>query len=235
MAYLLADSERRNTVSPVRLSWQPLSSIARGPGVATVLILCGALTVASCGGGGTPSAASGSATTVSRSTAQTPTVTAAPETNTPGDIPDTIAYVTYTNVAGGYRFDHPEGWAQTGQGNAVTFTDKFNGVSADVISSSGVPTIASARSVEVPMLQASQTAFELRAVSARTLPAGSGVLIVFRRNSAPDPVTGRSVRVEVQRYEIYGHGHVVALELFGAVGADNVDPYRKMSQSLALS
>jgi hypothetical protein len=161
-------------------------------------------------------------------------VTAAPETNTPGDIPDTIAYVPYVNAAGGYRFDHPEGWAQTGQGTAVTFTDKFNGVSADVRSGTA-PTTASAQSVDVPMLRTSQTAFELRSVSAATLPAGSGVLIVYRRNSAPDAVTGRSVRVEVQRYEIFGHGHVVTLELFGAVGADNVDPYRKMSQSFALS
>ena len=219
---------------PVRRWWQPLSSGARAPGAATGLILCGALTMASCGGS-SPPASAGSTTTVSRSTAPTPTVTAAPETNTPGDIPDTIAYVTYTNVAGGYRFDHPEGWAQTGQANTVTFTDKFNGVSADVSSASAAPTIASARSGDVPMLQASQTAFELRSVSAATLPAGTGVLIVYRRNSAADPVTGRSVRVEIQRYEIYGHGHVVALELFGAVGADNVDPYRKMSQSLALS
>lgn len=198
------------------------------------LILCGGLTVASCGGS-SPSGSAGPTTTASGSTAPSSTVTAAPETNTPGDIPDTIAYVAYVNTAGGYQFTHPEGWAQTGQGTAVTFTDKFNGVSADVSSSGTAPTTASAQSVDVPMLQASQTAFELRAVSPATLPAGSGVLIVYRRNSAPDAVTGRSVRVEAQRYEIYGHGHVVTMELFGAVGADNVDPYRKMSQSLALS
>ena len=64
------------------------------------------------------------------------------------------------------------------------------------------------------------------------LPAGPGVLIVYRRNSAPDPVTGRSVRQEVHRYVIYGNGQAVALDLFGAVRADNVDPYAKMSQSL---
>jgi hypothetical protein len=65
-----------------------------------------------------------------------------------------------------------------------------------------------------------------------TLPAGSGVLIVYRRNSPADPVTGRSVRQEVHRYLIYGNHQVVVLDLFGAVGADNVDPYTKMSQSL---
>ncbi len=217
-----------------RISWQHPPSVALGAVVAWGLILGGGLIVASCGGS-SPSAASGSTTTASRSTAPNPTVTAAPETNTPGDIPDTIAYVPYANAAGGYSFDHPEGWAQTGQGTTVTFTDKFNGVSADASSSGTAPTTASAQSVDVPNLQTSETAFELRTVSTASLPGGTGVLIVYRRNSAPDAVTGRSVRVEVQRYEIYGHSHVVTLELFGAVGADNVDPYRKISQSLALS
>jgi hypothetical protein len=223
-------------VSLARSLWQSSSSRTRVSGTTWVtsgLILCGALTVASCGGN-SPSATSSSTSTAPQATAPRPNVTAAPETNTPGDIPDTIAYVQYVNAVGGYRFDHPEGWAQTGQGTAVTFTDKLNGVSADVSSGAG-PTTASAQSGSVPMLRTSQSAFELRSVSAATLPAGSGVLIVYRRNSAPDAVTGKSVRVEVQRYEILGHGHVVTLELFGAVGADNVDPYRKMNLSLALS
>ena len=219
-----------------RSFWQFSSSRTRVSGptwVTSGLILCGAL-LAACGGSSSP-ATSSSTSTAPHSTAPSPSVTAAPETNTPGDIPDTIAYVPYVNAAGRYKFDHPEGWAQTGQGTAVTFTDKLNGVSAEVSSSGAAPTTASAQSVDVPMLRASQTAFELRAVKAATLPAGPGVLIVYRRNSAPDAVTGKSVRVEVQRYEIYGHGHVVTLELFGAVGADNVDPYRNMSQSFALS
>jgi hypothetical protein len=117
----------------------------------------------------------------------------------------------------------------------VTFTDRYNGVSADLAATSGPPTVSSAQSVDVPALRASQPAFELRSVAAATLPAGTGVLVIYRRNSAPDPVTGRSARVEVQRYEIYGNGHTVVLELFGAVGADNVDPYQRMSQSLRLS
>ncbi|HXA32794.1 MAG TPA: hypothetical protein VNV87_11080 [Acidimicrobiales bacterium] len=163
------------------------------------------------------------------------TVTAAPETNTPGDIPDTIAYIPYSNVSGGYTFTHPEGWAQTGQGTTVTFTDKYNGVGADVLPATAQPTTASARSTDVPKLQASEPAFTLTSVSAVTLPAGSGVVIVYRRNSPPDPVTGRSVRQEVHRFEIFGHNRLVALDLFGAVGADNADPYARMSQSLRMS
>ena len=45
-------------------------------------------------------------------------------------------------------------------------------------------------------------AFELRSVAAASVPGGTGVLIVYRRNSAPDEVTGRQYRDEVQRYEL---------------------------------
>jgi hypothetical protein len=190
------------------------------------------LLVTSCGGGGRSAGAHTSGTAPSRGTAP---VTAAPDTNTPGDIPDTIAYVTYANGAGGYRFDHPEGWAQVEQGKAVTFTDKFNGVSADASPATAPPTPDTARSSDVPSLEASQPAFELRSVAAVSLSAGTGVVVVYRRNSPPDAVTGRSARIEVQHYEIFASGRVVTMELFGAVGADNVDPYRRMTQSLRIS
>jgi hypothetical protein len=173
-----------------------------------------------------PSSASGGSVT---------TVAPAPETNTPGDIPDTIAYIPYSNASGGYTFTHPEGWAQTGQGSSVTFTDKFNGIAATVLAATAQPTTASAQSTDVPTLRASEPAFTLTRISAVTLPAGSGVVIVYRRNSPPDPVTGRSVRQEVHRFEIFGHNRLVALDLFGAVGADNADPYARISQSLRMS
>jgi hypothetical protein len=161
--------------------------------------------------------------------------TAAPEAVTPGDIPDTTAYVMYANAAGRYSFVHPEGWAQTGQGTAIAFTDKYNRASADVTSGASAPNPASANATDVPALRGMQPAFELVSVLPVTILAGSGVRITYRTNSAPDPVTGRSARIEVQRYEIFGGGHVVVLELSGAVGADNVDPYNRMVQSLRTS
>ena len=67
-----------------------------------------------------------------------------------------------------------------------------------------------------------------------TTPAGKGVRIVYRRNSAPDPVTGRQYRDEVERYELVSAGREVIMELFGPVGADNVDAYKTMISSLRL-
>lgn len=156
------------------------------------------------------------------------------EINPPGDIPDNIAFVEYRNTTGGYRFTHPEGWAEKTQANTVTFTDKLNGVQASVGPATTPPSAAIAKQQGVPALARSQAAFELRNVSEVTEPAGRGVRIVYRRNSAPDPVTGRQYRDEVERYELVASGHEVIVELFGPVGADNVDAYRTMISSLRI-
>jgi hypothetical protein len=156
------------------------------------------------------------------------------ESNPPGDIPDNLAFVKYTNKPGGYAFTHPEGWAQTGRGNRVRFTDKLNGVTVDSLQASQVPSVASARATDVPRLRKSTPAFQLRDVSAVTVPGGQGVHIVFRRNSDPDPVSGKIYRDEVEEYLVFSSGRLVRMDLYGPVGADNVDAYRTMSQSLSI-
>ncbi len=156
------------------------------------------------------------------------------ESNPPGDIPDNLAFVSYENKAGGYAFTHPEGWARTGTGTRVQFTDKLNGVVVDSLPASKAPTPSSAKSADVARLQGSVPAFELRDVVAVTVPGGQGVRIVFRRNSDPDPVTGKVFRDEVEEYLVYNAGRLVRMDLYGPVGADNVDAYRTMAQSLRL-
>lgn len=157
------------------------------------------------------------------------------ESNPPGDIPDNIAFVPYANARGHYTFRHPEGWLEQTKGATVTFTDKLNGVLVLPGAATTAPTPSSAQSSDVPALRSSQAAFELRSVTAVKLPFGQGVRIVYRRNSAPDQVTGRQYRDEVERYELVSGGHEVVMELFGPVGADNVDAYRTMVQSLRAS
>lgn len=154
------------------------------------------------------------------------------ESNPPGDIPDNLAYVLYRDQSGGFQFTHPEGWTQTSIPGGVAFTDKLNSVKVTSTATTTAPTVASARQDTITQLQHTQPAFELRSVTAVSEPAGQGVLIVYRRNSAPDPVTGRQYRDEVQRYELQVGSHVVVMELSGAVGSDNVDPYRTMVTSL---
>ena len=157
------------------------------------------------------------------------------EKNPPGDIPDNLAFVPYANTIGRYAFDHPEGWSQTTRGGQVTYTDKLNGVQVLPGTDPAPVSVAQARSRDAAALARSQAAFELRSVTSVTEPGGTGVRLVYRRNSAPDPVTGKQYRDEVERYELVSHGHEVVMELFGPVGADNVDAYRTMVQSLRLS
>jgi hypothetical protein len=200
------------------------------------------LLASACSAGGTPTQAGSSPSATATSPAAPAPSTGAvaqsavpAEHNPPGDIPDNVAFVPYRNSAGRYGFTHPEGWAETTRGSGVTFTDKLNGVEALLGSATAPPTVQSASQQDVPKLRASQAAFELRGVTAVKLPAGSGVRIVYQRNSAPDPVTGRQYRDEVERYELVAAGREVVVELFGPVGADNVDAYRTMIQSLRFS
>lgn len=69
------------------------------------------------------------------------------------------------------------------------------------------------------------------AVKKGPAPKSEGAKTTFTRRSAPDPVTGKSVTLMVDRYE-YGHGGKVAvLELSTPEGVDNVDAYRMISES----
>lgn len=203
---------------------------------------------AGCGGSTTPAPTKAAAPAASLSSGASagPSATSAatgaaaqkpvPAENTPpGDIPDSVAYLPYTNTAGRYSFTHPEGWSELTRGTTATFTDKLNGVQAVVGSDTVPPTLDTAKQRDVPALTRSQLAFELRSISAVSLPGGTGVLIVYRRNSAPDPVTGRQYRDEVQRYELVHAGREVNVELFGPVGADNADAYRRMIQSMRIA
>ncbi len=217
----------------------------------TVALLAGACSAGSASGGigatNAPSATSRTTSTGSAAAAPTPASptsagpgapaaqkAVAPENNPPGDIPDNLAFVPYSNAGGRYSFTHPEGWLQQVKGTGVLFTDKLNGVQVTPGPATQPPTVTSARSASVPALTRSQAAFELRKVAPASVPGGTGALIVYRRNSAPDEVTGRQYRDEVQRYELVSGGHEVVVELFGPVGADNVDAYRTMITSLKL-
>lgn len=206
------------------------------PSVRTALLSTTALavmTLAGCSGSSNAPAAVPKATSTNGSSSGS----AAPvpvESNPPGDIPDNLAFVKFSNAVGGYSFTHPEGWAKTGSGAKVRFTDKLNGVFVDSLKASSAPTVASARSTDVARLSRSVPAFKLVRVEKANLPSGPGVRIVFRRNSDPDQVTGKVYRDEVEEYIAFASGRIVRMDLYGPVGADNVDAYRTMSQSLRI-
>ncbi|MFF4902474.1 hypothetical protein [Streptomyces sp. NPDC001068] len=177
---------------------------------------------------GTGGPASGSAT-VSRQNQPAPT-----ESNPPGDIPDNQVYVAYRPTGGsytGFTVKVPEGWARTSQGGTTAFTDKLNTVRITAVSASGAPTASSVTNAVVPRLRSQVPRFSSPAVSEATRRAGRVVLLTYQGDSARNPVTGKVVRDAFERYAYYRAGHEVDLTLSGPVRADNVDPWRIVSDS----
>jgi hypothetical protein len=69
------------------------------------------------------------------------------------------------------------------------------------------------------------------AVHSGKAKSSSGEKKTLTRQSAPDPVTGKSLPLVVDIYEYEGPGKVAVLELSTPEGVDNVDAYRMISES----
>ncbi len=126
----------------------------------------------------------------------------------------------------------PQGWARSAQWLATVFTDKYNRVRIEVQPAPTAPDVASVRATEVPQLQGSVPGFVLTDVTQLQRKGGPAVLVRYQAMSAPNPVTNRSVTESVERYLFWRNGQQVALTLAGPKGADNVDPWRTVSDSL---
>ncbi len=154
------------------------------------------------------------------------------EVTPPGDIPDNQAFVAYSPPGDGYSVKVPEGWARTASGHAVTFTDKLNSITMEAVPARVAPTTGDARRTEVPRLARSVKRFKLGRVSSVTRRAGQAVLITYGWSSKPDPVTGKTQTDAVERYAFFHKGSDVVLTLAGPKGADNVDPWKIVTDSL---
>jgi hypothetical protein len=177
-----------------------------------------------CGGG-----SSGSPTT--KATTTTAEASSTPETNPAGDIPDNQVYVPFSPPGGGFSVKVPEGWAQSRDGTATTFTDKLNSIRIETQQAAAAPTVASGTR-ELPKIKATVRGFVPGKVATVGRKAGQAVRITYRADSAQDPVTGKTVADAVERYEFWHSGRTVVLTLSGPTGADNVDPWKLVSDSL---
>ena len=201
--------------------------------VATIGVAAAALgfaLLATACGSSSPKSSSSANTTTSAPAGVNPN---APEIVAPGDIPDTQVYVTLAGPGGRYSIKVPEGWSRTTVGNTATLTDHYNSVAATATRVATAPTASSVRTTEVPRLQREVPNFELVKVETVQRSAGPAVLISYRAGSARDPVTGKRVALDVERYEFWRNGTQVTLTLSGARGSDNVDPWKTVTDSFA--
>ena len=157
--------------------------------------------------------------------------TAVPETNPPGDIPDSQVFVQFASTAGGYALEVPEGWARTASDTDVRFTDKLDGVQITLANAATAPTADSARANEVATLEKSGRAVQVTKVQDVRLPGGPAVLVEYTSDSEPDPVTGKQVRLENNAYLFFRNGKLATLTLWAPFGADNVDQWQQMARS----
>jgi hypothetical protein len=154
-----------------------------------------------------------------------------PETNPSGDIPDNQAFVPFTAADGTYSVTVPEGWSRAVNGSATVFTDKFNSVRIETKDKPSAPTVADAQATELPVIAQQAPGFKPGKVSSDNRKAGPVVLLTYQAGSPVDAVTGKSVPQQVERYEFWRPTTEVMITLSSPVGADNVDPWRTVTDS----
>lgn len=199
---------------------------------AAVTVILG-LSAAACGSDGN------STNTTTANTPSAPVTTPAdgavdpnaPEVVEPGDIPDNQAFVTYPSADGAFSVDVPEGWARTESDGTVTFTDKYNSIVIASMAASIAPTVDSVTATGLTDVSNDPT-FQLLDVQPVTRKAGDGVVATYEIGSEPNTVTGKQALLSVERYFFSHDGAEVVLTLSGAKGADNVDPWKIVSESL---
>lgn len=155
----------------------------------------------------------------------------APERNPPGDIPDNQVFVTYDSPDG-FKLKVPEGWSRKANGHSVRFFDKYDEIDAALGAAKAAPTVASVRASEISDLEKAGHAVKVTAVRAVKLRAGPAVRISYLSNSAPNLVTDKQIRLEHERFILFKGGRTVTLDLAAPAGADNVDQWQLISNSL---
>ena len=177
----------------------------------------------------TAAAASSSATTSSATGGVNPNQH---ESLPPGDIPDTIAYIPYAVPGAGLTVSTPEGWSRANGKGTVKFTDKLNEIQLFTLPAKAPPTIASVQKTELPQISGSVKTFKLQSVTIVNRTSGPAVRIAYLGDSQPDPVTGKVGTLAFERYDFFHKGREVVLLLSSPNGSDNVDPWRKVTNSL---
>jgi hypothetical protein len=192
------------------------------------------LIAAGCGGSNHASSSSSSAGSGSTTKANAPNPNT-PEVSPSGDIPDNQAYVAYTPGGAPYSVKVPEGWSRSSTPATTTFTDKLNTITMESRSAQGALTAQQARSAEVPKLAQANKGFQLGSVSTVHRKSGDAVRIAYTAAGTPNAVTGKAVTTAVERYTFFHNGRQLLLTLSAPKGADNVDPWRIVTDSVRWS
>jgi hypothetical protein len=198
-----------------------------------VLAALAALALAGCGSSSSSSSSSPSSSSAGSTGGSSSTSAAAlaadAHSAATGDIPDNQVFLTFTDQPAGWSMKYPEGWTQSGSGRDVTFRDKNNVVHV-TISSGAAPSVASV-TAQLQALKRSTPTLSFEPPHPISLTGGPAIAAKYTTESAADPVTGRKVKLLVDRYEFAKAGRAAIADLGTPTGVDNVDAYKMMIDS----
>lgn len=191
---------------------------------AAIVLAIGAA-LAGCGGSSSKSSSS------APSQGQSGALSGEAQSAATGDIPDNQNFLVFKGA--GFSMKYPEGWAQSGRDGQVSFRDKNNIVHV-VIASGPQPSVAG---VAAELAKERSKTPSLKAGKAQPITlkgAGKAIKVTYTTVSKPNPVTGKRVKLTVDRYVVARGGKVATLDLGTPIGVDNVDAYRLMAESFRL-
>jgi hypothetical protein len=192
------------------------------------VIAVASLVAAGCGSS-SPSKSTSTPTSTGSAKAANPN---APEVSPSGDIPDTQAYVPFSAPGTNVTVKVPEGWSRSSTAAGTTLTDKLNSITIEQRKAAGAVTVAQARQADVPALAKSVKGFKLKSVATLQRKAGPVVRISYLAVAQKNPVTGKGGTDAVERYLFVKSGKELVLTLSGPKGADNVDPWKIVTNSV---
>lgn len=153
----------------------------------------------------------------------------APETNPAGDIPGTTVYVPFHSARVGWKVSIPQGWARSDTNGVMVFTDKLNAVRLQTVPAATAATEASV----IPPLLASDPTAKVDAITTVSRTSGPVIETTYTRDNALNAVTGKAGRDAAERHDFFHNGATPVVTLAGPVGADNVDPWRTITDSVS--
>jgi hypothetical protein len=198
------------------------SSVAIAALVAVVLGGCGSSSHSS-------NAAGGSSSPASSGSAAAGALSAEAKSAATGDIKDTQVFVLFHNARAGYSIKYPEGWTQKGSGSDVSFSEQ-NNVVRITARAGGTPSTTSL-AAELTALKATNPTLMFQAPVPVRVTAGPAIKATYTTLSAANAVTGKSVQLIVDRYELVHGATRVTVDLGTPKGVDNLDAYRMMINS----
>jgi hypothetical protein len=156
----------------------------------------------------------------------------APEYSPPGDIPDSQVFINYAGK--GYAMKVPEGWSRKDTASGAAFSDKYNLLEISATPAAAAPTVESVKIKDAAAIEANGRAATVKDVAQVKLDGGPAIRIDYQSNSEPNAVTGKQIRLDRVRYLYFKAGNLVTLDMAAPAGADNVDQWLLMANSVSL-